>query len=174
MDENLSIALAGNPNSGKTTMFNALTGARQSVGNYPGVTVEKREGYFNAGGFRLNIVDLPGTYSLTAYSEEELVARDYLVNERPRLIIDVIDANSLERNLYLAGPVQWSWGIPGYSGPLTWMGWRVEEKRRGKKIGQPKGLSRGFLGGVALVGLETCGPAQGRRAKKEALMGKTL
>ncbi len=83
-------------------MFNALTGARQSVGNYPGVTVEKREGYLQAGGRRLNIVDLPGTYSLTAYSQEELVARDYLINERPQLVIDIVDANSLERNLYLA------------------------------------------------------------------------
>lgn len=83
-------------------MFNALTGARQSVGNYPGVTVEKRAGYLRVDGWHLNIVDLPGTYSLTAYSQEELVARDYLVNERPRLVIDIVDANSLERNLYLA------------------------------------------------------------------------
>ena len=82
MTKTLSIALAGNPNAGKTTMFNALTGARQSVGNYPGVTVEKREGYLQVDGWHLNIVDLPGTYSLTAYSQEELVARDYLVNEQ--------------------------------------------------------------------------------------------
>ena len=88
--------------AGKTTLFNALTGARQSVGNYPGVTVEKREGYVQQNGHRLNVIDLPGTYSLTAYSQEELVARDYLVNERPDVVVDVLDANSLERNLYLA------------------------------------------------------------------------
>jgi len=97
----LNIALAGNPNAGKTTMFNALTGSRQSVGNYPGVTVEKRVGFVTHNGLKLNVVDLPGTYSLTAYSQEELVARDYLVKERPQVVIDIVDANSLDRNLYL-------------------------------------------------------------------------
>jgi ferrous iron transport protein B len=100
--ETICIALAGNPNAGKTTMFNALTGARQSVGNYPGVTVEKREGVFSFEDRRITVVDLPGTYSLTAYSQEELVARNYLVQERPHVVVDVLDANSLERNLYLA------------------------------------------------------------------------
>ena len=95
------IALAGNPNSGKTTFFNALTGARQHVGNYPGVTVEKKEGAYMDNGKRLNIVDLPGTYSLTAYSLEEVVARDYLVNEKPAMVVNIVDASSLERNLYL-------------------------------------------------------------------------
>jgi len=102
MQKNLTIALAGNPNSGKTTMFNALTGARQHVGNYPGITVEKREGFLKHGDLTLNIVDLPGTYSLTAYTQEELVARDYLVNERPDVVVDILNAASLERNLYLA------------------------------------------------------------------------
>ncbi len=101
MTQMLNIALAGNPNAGKTTMFNALTGSRQSVGNYPGVTVEKRVGFVTHNGLKLNVVDLPGTYSLTAYSQEELVARDYLVNERPQVVIDIVDANSLDRNLYL-------------------------------------------------------------------------
>ena len=77
------IALAGNPNCGKTTLFNSLTGARQHVGNYPGVTVEKKQGVYKLNGHRMNIVDLPGTYSLTAYSLEEVVARDFLVNEKP-------------------------------------------------------------------------------------------
>ena len=95
------IALAGNPNSGKTTLFNALTGARQHVGNYPGVTVEKKEGIYTTDGTRIRIVDLPGTYSLTAYSLEEVVTRDFLVNERPDLVIDIVDASNLERNLYL-------------------------------------------------------------------------
>ena len=97
-----TIALAGNPNSGKTTLFNLLTGARQHVGNYPGITVEKREGYVKSGDVKLRIVDLPGTYSLTAYSQEELVARNFLVNERPSLVVDVIDATNLERHMYLA------------------------------------------------------------------------
>ena len=96
------LALAGNPNAGKTTLFNALTGARQHVGNYPGVTVERKEGvYHGADGFSAIIVDLPGTYSLTAYSEEEVVARDFLAREKPAAVINIVDAANLERNLYL-------------------------------------------------------------------------
>jgi ferrous iron transport protein B len=97
-----TIALAGNPNSGKTTLFNELTGSHQHVGNYPGVTVEKKEGTYVRDGFRLHIVDLPGTYSLTAYSLEEVVARDFLVNHKPEVVINIVDASNLERNLYLA------------------------------------------------------------------------
>ena len=101
MNDPIQIALAGNPNSGKTTLFNHLTGARQHVGNYPGVTVDKKEGTLTHGNCPINIVDLPGTYSLTAYSVEELVARDYLVNERPDVVVNIVDASNLERNLYL-------------------------------------------------------------------------
>ena len=102
MNPTLTFALAGNPNSGKTTLFNALTGARQHVGNYPGVTVEKKEGpYIFSEGTRSNIVDLPGTYSLTAYSVEEVVSRDFLVQERPDVVINIVDASNIERNLYL-------------------------------------------------------------------------
>jgi ferrous iron transport protein B len=97
-----TVALAGNPNSGKTTLFNALTGARQHVGNYPGVTVEKKEGTYVHNGSKIQVVDLPGTYSLTAYSIEEVVARDFLVSEKPDVVIDIVDASNLERNLYLA------------------------------------------------------------------------
>ncbi|MEE9496246.1 MAG: ferrous iron transport protein B [Desulfobacterales bacterium] len=97
-----TVALAGNPNSGKTTLFNELTGSRQHVGNYPGVTVEKKEGTYVRDGFRLHIVDLPGTYSLTAYSLEEVVARDFLVINNPEVVINIVDASNLERNLYLA------------------------------------------------------------------------
>jgi ferrous iron transport protein B len=96
-----TIALAGNPNSGKTTLFNALTGAHQHVGNYPGVTVAKKQGTYADNGNRMTIVDLPGTYSLTAYSLEEVVARDFLVNDKPAVVIDIVDASNLERNLYL-------------------------------------------------------------------------
>jgi ferrous iron transport protein B len=96
-----TVALAGNPNSGKTCLFNELTGARQHVGNYPGVTVEKKEGKYSHNGHTIHIVDLPGTYSLTAYSVEEVVARDFLVNEKPEVVIDIVDASNLQRNLYL-------------------------------------------------------------------------
>ncbi len=98
----LAIALAGNPNSGKTTLFNELTGARQHVGNYPGVTVEKKQGTCVSNAGQFNVVDLPGTYSLTAYSLEEVVARDFLVDERPAMIVNIVDASNLERNLYLS------------------------------------------------------------------------
>ncbi len=97
----LRMALAGNPNAGKTTLFNQLTGARQHVGNYPGITVEYKEGFLRHAGTAITLVDLPGTYSMTAYSAEELVARDYLVNERPQVVINIVDASNLERNLYL-------------------------------------------------------------------------
>jgi ferrous iron transport protein B len=98
----LTIALAGNPNSGKTTIFNAITGTRQKVGNWPGVTVEKKEGLIHRFGHDLTIIDLPGTYSLTPYSIEEIVARDYILEGNPDVVIDIIDASNLERSLYLA------------------------------------------------------------------------
>lgn len=94
-------ALVGNPNCGKTTLFNYLTGSSQYVGNWPGVTVEKKEGRAKMGGENLNIIDLPGIYSLSPYSPEEVVARNFIINERPDLIINIIDATNLERNLYL-------------------------------------------------------------------------
>jgi len=96
------IALGGNPNAGKTTMFNTLTGSRQHVGNYPGVTVERKEGFVRHQEIELHIIDLPGTYSLTAYSEDELVARDFLTEMKPEAIINIVDASNLERNLYLS------------------------------------------------------------------------
>jgi len=100
-DNNLIIAVAGNPNAGKTTIFNNLTGSHQHVGNYPGVTVELSEGTLSRGDLKLKVVDLPGTYSLTAFSEEELVARDFLVLNRPDVVVNVVDASNLERNLFL-------------------------------------------------------------------------
>jgi ferrous iron transport protein B len=105
IDENpetiLRVALAGNPNCGKSTIFNELTGAHQHVGNWPGKTVEKKAGYCQSGSITLEVVDLPGTYSLTAYSIEEIIARDFLLNEKPDVVVSVIDATNLERNLYL-------------------------------------------------------------------------
>lgn len=97
----LRIALAGNPNCGKTTVFNGYTGARQHVGNYPGVTVDKKEGHITVNGTRVTVVDLPGTYSLTAYSQEELVARQELAGDNVQAVINVVDASALERNLLL-------------------------------------------------------------------------
>jgi len=102
MDRKIKIALSGNPNAGKTTAFNAITGARQHIANYPGVTVEKKVGRVRHRGREIEVVDLPGTYSLTAYSLEEIVARDYLVNEKPDVVVDIVDASNLDRNLYLA------------------------------------------------------------------------
>ena len=96
-----TVALVGNPNCGKTTLFNALTGSNQYVGNWPGVTVEKKEGEARLGELRFTVVDLPGIYSLSPYSMEELVARRFILEERPDAIIDIVDATNLERNLYL-------------------------------------------------------------------------
>ncbi len=98
----ITIALVGNPNSGKTTIFNKITGERQHVGNYAGVTVEKKDGYCEHKGVNIHVVDLPGTYSLTAFSLEELVARNFIIDEKPDVIVDILDASNIERNLYLA------------------------------------------------------------------------
>ncbi len=95
------ICLAGNPNSGKSSLFNNITGLRQHVGNYPGVTVEKKEAFITRGGYELRITDLPGIYGLSASSEDEVVARNVLIEEKPELVIDVVDSSNLERNLYL-------------------------------------------------------------------------
>lgn len=95
------VALAGNPNVGKSTIFNALTGLRQHVGNWPGKTVERKEGQLILNGHVVTIVDLPGAYSLAARSLEEQIARDFIVRDRPDLVINVVDAANLERNLYL-------------------------------------------------------------------------
>ena len=98
----ITVALAGNPNSGKTTVFNNLTGAKQHVGNWPGVTVEKKEGSLRYAGYEIKVVDLPGVYSLTAYSLDEVIARDFVVDANPDVVVDVVDTSKLERNLYLA------------------------------------------------------------------------
>ncbi|MEA3341818.1 MAG: FeoB small GTPase domain-containing protein, partial [Chloroflexota bacterium] len=96
-----TIAIAGNPNTGKSTLFNALTGLRQHTGNWPGKTVERKEGEFTHNGHVVKVVDLPGTYSLTAVSSEEIVARDFIVEAKPDAVIVIVDATNLERNLYL-------------------------------------------------------------------------
>ena len=106
-----TIALAGNPNVGKSTIFNALTGSRQHVGNWPGKTVEKMVGSFQHGDHTITVVDLPGTYSLSAYSLEEAIARDYLIDEPPHAVVNVVDVTNFERNLYLTAQLLET-GIP--------------------------------------------------------------
>jgi ferrous iron transport protein B len=107
----LTVALAGNPNTGKSSIFNLLTGAKQHVGNWPGKTVARSEGSFDHDDQSIQIVDLPGTYSLNASSPEEVIARDYLVSGEPDAVIVVVDAANLERNLYLSVQVLET-GIP--------------------------------------------------------------
>lgn len=97
----INVALVGNPNSGKTSLFNVASGAHERVGNYSGVTVDAKEGHFNFQGYKFRIIDLPGTYSLSAYTPEELYVREHIINEMPDVIINVVDASNLERNLYL-------------------------------------------------------------------------
>ena len=110
----ITVAVAGNPNAGKSTLINAISGTRLHVGNWPGVTVEKREANFDFAGALIRLVDLPGTYSLSPYTQEEIIARDYLVHEKPDLVINVVDATNLERNLYLTMQLL-ELGLPWYS-----------------------------------------------------------
>jgi len=139
--EEISIALAGNPNSGKTSLFNVMTGARQKVANWGGVTVEIKEGKVRHNGVRLKVVDLPGTYSLTAFSAEEMVARDYILNGNPRVVIDVVDSTNLERNMYLAvqllemeQPLVFAFNM---SDELAKSGVEIDTTRLGELLGCP-------------------------------------
>lgn len=139
--KSLRIALAGNPNSGKTTLFNALTGAHHKVGNYPGVTVEKREGTRVRGDRQYHFIDLPGIYSLTAYSIDEVVARDFILDEKPDVILDVLDSTNLERNLYLCLQFQ-ELGIPvigalNMSDEAEAKGIHIDEKTLSSTLGIP-------------------------------------
>ncbi|MDR0552232.1 MAG: ferrous iron transport protein B [Spirochaetaceae bacterium] len=137
----IRIGLSGNPNSGKSTLFNALTGAHRQVGNYPGVTVEKHEGTRTEGGITYHFVDLPGTYSLTAYSLDEVVARDFILNDKPDLVVDVLDSTNLERNLYLCMQMQ-ELGLP-VAGALNMIdeaeakGIEIDEKQLSETLGIP-------------------------------------
>jgi ferrous iron transport protein B len=136
----ICIALAGNPNSGKTTLFNALTGSNQFVGNWPGVTVEKKEGKYR-GDKSVTIADLPGIYSLSPYTLEEVVARNYLVDERPNAILNIVDGTNLERNLYLTTQLV-EMGIPvviaiNMMDVVEKNGDRINIKELSKKMGTP-------------------------------------
>ena len=102
---NFRFALVGNPNCGKTTLFNEITGSTQYVGNWPGVTIEKKEGKARKISADVKVIDLPGIYSLSPYTMEEIVARDYILDEKPDVLINIVDATNIERNLYLTTQV---------------------------------------------------------------------
>jgi ferrous iron transport protein B len=140
----LRVALAGNPNVGKSTVFNALTGARQHVGNWPGKTVENKEGVLKYDGLSFSVIDLPGTYSLSAYSPEEQIARDYIVREKPGVVVNVVDAANMERNLYLTAQILET-GIP----LIIALNMEDVADSRGLKIDVQK-LSE-LLGGVPVI-----------------------
>jgi ferrous iron transport protein B len=156
-----TIALAGNPNVGKSTLFNALTGSRQHVGNWPGKTVEKKSGRLALNGQELEVVDLPGTYSLAAYSIEEIITRDFIINEDPTAVVAVVNAANLDRNLYLVAQLI-ELGIP----VIVALNMTDVARRRGLEISLT-GLSE-RLGGIPVV--ETVGNrSQGIEDLKQAI-----
>lgn len=141
MTPTLRIALAGNPNAGKTSVFNAMTGAHQKVGNYPGVTVEKKHGTCHWGEHEIHVVDLPGIYSLTPHSDEEVVARNFLFFEKPDAVVAVIDASNLERNLYLALQLK-ELGVPlvlcfNMIDVARRRGFEIDVERLSRRLGSP-------------------------------------
>lgn len=162
---NVTIALAGNPNVGKSTVFNALTGARQHVGNWPGKTVEKKEGVFKHNGQELTVIDLPGTYSLSAYSIEEQIARDFIVEERPRVVVSIVDSANVERNLYLTAQI-FETGIP----VIIVLNMQDQADARGVKI-DPAQLSA-LLGGAPVIPM-VASRGQGLDDLKEAITALT-
>ncbi len=161
-----TIALAGNPNVGKSTVFNALTGSRQHVGNWPGKTVARKEGFFTHCDHEITIVDLPGTYSLSAYSLEEQIARDYLVDEHPCAVVNVIDAANLERNLYLTAQLLET-SIP----LILVLNMQDQAGARGIKINTDR-LSA-MLGGVSVIPM-TASRGQGFTQLKEAIVTQAV
>jgi ferrous iron transport protein B len=168
------IALAGNPNCGKTTLFNTITGSHQKVGNYAGVTVEKKEGVVIHKGIECILYDLPGIYSLTAYSIDEMVSRDFIINEKPDVIIDVLDSTNIERNLYLCLQFQ-ELGIP-VVGALNIIdqaesrGIRIDEGALGRILGIPLVKTIGSKD----VGIETLLDAAIAVASKTALSQRSI
>jgi ferrous iron transport protein B len=180
----ITIALVGNPNVGKSTVFNALTGSDQHVGNWPGKTVEKRTGtlrYANGsrtpdastpgkaslpGEQNITIVDLPGTYSLSAYSLEEEIARDFLVEDHPHLVIDVVDASNIERNLYLTVQILET-GVP----LIIVLNMQDQAEARGVKVDAERLSSR--LGNTPVVSL-VARRGQGIEALRELIFSTVV
>ena len=139
--DSIVVALIGNPNSGKTSIFNAITGGRQHVGNWPGVTVEKKSGHVRRGGVRIEVVDLPGTYSLTTFSPEEIVARNFMILDKPDVVINVVDCSNLDRNLYLTTQLL-TLGVPlvlafNMSDVAEANGIRIDDRRLSQLLGAP-------------------------------------
>jgi len=144
------VAVAGQPNSGKSTIFNILTGARQHVANYPGVTVEKKTGSYHLKEDIVELVDLPGTYSLTSYTQEERIARDFLLNEKPAVVVDVVDTSNLERNLYLTFQLA-EMGIPlvinlNMMDVAERRGMNIDAEKLGQQLDSPVVLTVGNRG----------------------------
>ena len=168
----MKIALAGNPNCGKTTLFNALTGSNQFVGNWPGVTVEKKEGKLK-GHKDVAIMDLPGIYSLSPYTLEEVVARNYLIGERPDAILNIVDGTNLERNLYLSTQLM-ELGIPlvlavNMMDVVAKNGDQIHTKKLGEKLGCPVVEISALKGdGVKAAAEQALKAAQNRAVKKAA------
>jgi ferrous iron transport protein B len=158
----ITIALAGNPNAGKSTIFNALTGAHQHVGNWPGKTVEKKEGTFTYNELDITVVDLPGAYSLSAYSLEEQLARDFIIKEKPAVVVNVADAANLERNLYLTTQIL-EIGVP----MIIVLNMMDMAGKRGYKIDTAKMSQR--LGGVPVIAA-TARRNQGLEELKQAIV----
>jgi ferrous iron transport protein B len=155
-------ALAGNPNTGKSTVFNALTGARQHVGNWPGKTVEKKEGSFHFKGVDVRVIDLPGTYSLSSYSMEEEITRDYIVKEKPDVVINVVDCSNLERNLYLTVQI-----LETHTPVILFLNMEDQAKMLGVTIDHEE-LSR-RLNGITVIPA-TASKSLGIDALKEAIL----
>ncbi len=148
MNRVLTLALAGNPNAGKTSIFNALTGSTQHVGNWPGKTVARMDGSFVRAGVEGRVVDLPGTYSLSAFSPEEVIARDYLLSRESDVVVNVVDATNLERNLYLTAQLL-ELGVP------LLLALNVMDSARAQGIRIDRERLGALLGGVPVV--ETVG-----------------
>ena len=165
MEKQIKIALAGNPNCGKTTLFNALTGSNQFVGNWPGVTVEKKEGKLKKHE-DVVIMDLPGIYSLSPYTLEEVVARNYLIGERPDAILNIIDGTNLERNLYLTTQLT-ELGIPvviaiNMMDVVRKNGDQINTKELSRELGCP------VVEILSLIHISKAGPHPGEKADENS------
>lgn len=179
----LRIALAGNPNSGKTTLFNALTGSTAHVGNWPGVTVDKKEGVYKKGKIEAAIVDLPGIYSLSPYTPEEVIARNYILDEKPDCVINIVDATNLERNMYLTTQIM-ELDVPvvvalNMTDVLEKNGDSIDARTLEKNIGLPvvkiSALKETGVGELMQRVSEVAGkPRKGRSVLAEAAIGKAI
>lgn len=161
----ITIALAGNPNVGKSTVFNALTGSRQHVGNWPGKTVEKKEGVLLYQGHSFTVVDLPGTYSLSAFSMEEQITREFLVEMQPAVVINVVDAANLERNLYLTAQILET-GVP------TIIVLNMQDQAAAQGLNIRVDQMSALLGGVPVIPM-VASRNQGLVPLKEAVLAMT-